>query len=58
MLRSLGLPRFADVIDTALTQVLAEKKIRTPDIGGTNTSFEFTEAICERLTHVVEKKKS
>eukprot|EP01017_Pseudomicrothorax_dubius_P011611 TRINITY_DN1437_c0_g1_i2.p2 TRINITY_DN1437_c0_g1~~TRINITY_DN1437_c0_g1_i2.p2 ORF type:complete len:266 (-),score=83.16 TRINITY_DN1437_c0_g1_i2:1191-1907(-) len=52
MLRALGLPRFADLIDTALSRVLSEKKVRTKDIGGKNTTDEFTNEVCKTIEDI------
>ncbi|CDK28453.1 unnamed protein product [Kuraishia capsulata CBS 1993] len=49
MLRHLGLDAFADKISKATYDVIAEGSIRTPDIGGKNTTTEFTEAILKKL---------
>jgi isocitrate dehydrogenase (NAD+) len=37
-------------LKTAITRVLQEDNIRTPDLGGTATTMEYTEAIIKRLT--------
>lgn len=49
MLRHLGEVEAADRIDAALCRVLAERQIRTRDVGGTATTTEFTEAILAEL---------
>jgi isocitrate dehydrogenase (NAD+) len=49
MLRYLGLPMFADKIAFALNKVLLEGKVRTLDIGGHNTTTQFTEEIIHQL---------
>jgi isocitrate dehydrogenase (NAD+) len=49
MLRYMGLPRFADQIATALSDVLTEGKFKTKDIGGTATTSDFTKAVIHRL---------
>ena len=49
MLRYLGLPRFADQISTAISEVLQERKYRTRDIGGVSTTSEYTRAIIQHL---------
>ena len=36
-------------IDKAVDRVLMEKKVRTPDLGGKNTTVEFGDAISEAL---------
>jgi len=42
MLRYLGLSMFANKISKAVTKTLNSSKVRTPDIGGTNSTTEFT----------------
>lgn len=49
MLRHLGLNEDAEAISDAVMGVLAEKKVATPDIGGHNTTEEFTQAIVAKL---------
>ena len=49
MLRHIGENDAADRIDAALTQVLAEKKHVTRDLGGTSGTKGFTEAIVAKL---------
>ncbi|GBC77744.1 Isocitrate dehydrogenase [NADP] [bacterium HR08] len=49
MLRHLGEAEAADRIYAALCRVLAERQIRTRDLGGTATTTEFTEAILAEL---------
>lgn len=49
MLRHIGDTAAADRIDAALTQVLAEKKQVTRDLGGTAGTKAFTEAIITKL---------
>ena len=36
-------------IDKAVDKVLLEKKVRTPDLGGTNNTVEFGDTIVEAL---------
>jgi isocitrate/isopropylmalate dehydrogenase len=36
-------------LESAVAAVLAEGKVRTPDIGGHSTTEEVTEAILEKL---------
>ncbi len=45
MLRHLGEREAADLISRATIYTLAEKKIRTRDLGGTAHTTEYTEAI-------------
>lgn len=49
MLRHLGLNEHADRISQATYDVLGEGQIRTPDIGGSSTTTEFTDAIIKKL---------
>jgi tartrate dehydrogenase/decarboxylase/D-malate dehydrogenase len=49
MLRHLGLPEAADAIENAIADILAEKKVRTPDIGGTASTRELGSAIASRV---------
>ena len=36
-------------IDNALDAVLKERKIRTPDLGGSNKTYEFGDAVVKTL---------
>ena len=45
MLRHFGVEAAADVVETAIAEVLANGKVRTPDIGGKATTSELGEAI-------------
>jgi len=45
----MGLPNFASEIEHALNKVYKTTKIRTRDIGGTNTSDEFTDEVIKFL---------
>ncbi len=45
MLDHLGLPGAAQKMNTALESVLAEEKIRTPDLGGTSSTSEVASAV-------------
>ena len=49
MLRHIDEGAMADRIMTALAEVLSEGKVRTRDLGGTASTIEFTEAICDKL---------
>src|SRR5262245_25022136 len=49
MLRYIGEDAMADRIMTAVTETLAEGKVRTRDLGGTASTTEYAEAICQRL---------
>jgi tartrate dehydrogenase/decarboxylase / D-malate dehydrogenase len=50
MLRHLGLPEAADTIESTITDVLAERSVRTPDIGGTASTRELGSAIASRVS--------
>ena len=45
MLRHLGASEAADAVEKAITEVLAQSKIRTPDIGGKASTEELGTAI-------------
>jgi tartrate dehydrogenase/decarboxylase / D-malate dehydrogenase len=49
MMEHLGEPEAGARIMNALKSVTGEKKIRTPDLGGKNTTEEFASAIIEKL---------
>jgi isocitrate/isopropylmalate dehydrogenase len=49
MLRHIGEGAVADRIMDAVVETLAEGKVRTRDLGGTATTMEYTDAICQRL---------
>jgi isocitrate dehydrogenase (NAD+) len=49
MLRHIDEAAMADRIMKALSETLAEGKVRTRDLGGTATTVEYTDAICRRL---------
>ena len=49
MLRHLGVPDAADAVETAITNVLAQGNVRTPDIGGTASTKELGAAIAEQV---------
>jgi tartrate dehydrogenase/decarboxylase/D-malate dehydrogenase len=49
MLRHLGASEAADVVENAIAQVLAQSKVRTPDIGGNATTEELGAAIASRV---------
>jgi tartrate dehydrogenase/decarboxylase/D-malate dehydrogenase len=47
MLDHLGHPEAAAEIEDAMAAVLAKTPLRTPDLGGTATTTEFTKAVLE-----------
>lgn len=49
MLRHIGLSKDANALSDAVHGVLADKKVATPDIGGSSTTEEFTKAVLEKL---------
>jgi tartrate dehydrogenase/decarboxylase/D-malate dehydrogenase len=49
MLRHLGASEAADAVENAIAQVLAQSKVRTPDIGGNATTEELGAAIASRV---------
>jgi tartrate dehydrogenase/decarboxylase/D-malate dehydrogenase len=49
MLDHLQLPEAAAEIDRAVASVLAEGKVRTPDLGGTSSTQQVTDAVLEKL---------
>ena len=50
MLHHLGLPEASDAIESAIADVLAERNVRTPDIGGTSSTRELGSAIASRVS--------
>jgi tartrate dehydrogenase/decarboxylase / D-malate dehydrogenase len=51
MLRHLGSPEAADAVEDAIATVLAQGKVRTPDIGGKSTTKELGEAIASIVSN-------
>ncbi|KAH6561140.1 hypothetical protein BASA50_004077 [Batrachochytrium salamandrivorans] len=49
MLRHLGLDEQADRISSALLAVIKEGRVLTPDVGGSSTTTDFTNAIIAKL---------
>ncbi len=49
MLDHLGMNEAARELEAAVAAVLAEGKVRTPDIGGRSSTEEVTEAVLEKL---------
>jgi homoisocitrate dehydrogenase len=49
MLEWLGEKEAADRVEAAVLKVLEEGEIRTPDLGGSNTTDDMAEAVIERL---------
>ncbi|WP_327117656.1 tartrate dehydrogenase [Nocardia sp. NBC_01730] len=55
MLDHLGETKAATAIDHAVAEILAEASIRTPDLGGTNTTTELGTAIAERARKLADR---
>ena len=51
MLRHLGLPFFAEQIQNAVFKTVESGQVRTPDIGGHNSTKEFTKEIIRNLEY-------
>jgi tartrate dehydrogenase/decarboxylase/D-malate dehydrogenase len=49
MLEHLDLADMAGLLMNALSTVVAERKLRTPDMGGKNTTSEVVDEVCEKL---------
>ncbi len=50
MLRHMGFHSYADRIEKSALSVLREGKVLTGDLGGTATTTQFTEAICQKVS--------
>lgn len=50
MLETLGEEKAGERIERAVQEVLKEKKVRTPDLGGRATTSQMGSAIAERLS--------
>jgi len=49
MLEHLGMQEAAAQVDSAVAAVLAEERVRTPDLGGKSSTAEVTDAVLEKL---------
>lgn len=49
MLRHLNLPCFADMVENGVMKTLEQGLVRTPDLGGKNTTTEFTKAVIDNI---------
>ena len=49
MLRHLGYTKEADLVENCTRNILSEKKILTPDLGGDATCMKFAETIAKRM---------
>lgn len=52
MLKHLGLPFFAQRVEQAVYETIAKGAVRTFDIGGTNTTDEFTDEIIKNMASI------
>ena len=52
MLQHLGLDRISEMLTQAMAQVICEKKVRTPDMGGNQGTDQVVEAVCGKLTKI------
>ena len=50
MLDHLELADAANALNGAVTEVLGEKRVRTADLGGSNTTQEVTQAVTEIIS--------
>jgi tartrate dehydrogenase/decarboxylase/D-malate dehydrogenase len=50
MLQHLGIPEAGDAIENAIAEVLAERNVRTPDIGGAASTAQLGSAIASRVS--------
>lgn len=50
MLRHLKLNTYANRIEDAVASTIKDGKVRTRDIGGTNSTRDFTKAVIDRLS--------
>ena len=55
MLDHLGDERAARLVEKAVGQVLGERKVRTPDLGGRSTTTQVGDAIADRILTLGEK---
>lgn len=49
MLFTIGYPRFAKLIESAVTNVYLEGKVLTVDVGGKATTEQFTDRVIEEI---------
>ncbi len=54
MLEHLGRPDLSSAIVKAIEQVLQERRVLTPDLGGTSTTQEVGSAIAEKVKHLIK----
>lgn len=56
MLKYIGLTQYASLVNQAIIDTVLIDKVRTPDIGGSNTTKEVVDSICAKLderAHVI-----
>ncbi|MBO0851811.1 MAG: tartrate dehydrogenase [Pseudonocardia sp.] len=58
MLEHLGHPEASAEVVAAITAVLAKREVRTPDLGGTARTTEFTAAVLDALPTAAEADRS
>ncbi|MGN0483923.1 MAG: isocitrate/isopropylmalate dehydrogenase family protein [Lachnospiraceae bacterium] len=49
MLRHIGMPQWADIVENSVREVLIEGKHITRDIGGSASTAEYTDAVIEKI---------
>jgi tartrate dehydrogenase/decarboxylase / D-malate dehydrogenase len=50
MLRHFGADEAADCVENAIAVILAQAKVRTPDIGGSSSTQELGQAIAKQVS--------
>ncbi|XP_039263751.2 isocitrate dehydrogenase [NAD] subunit gamma, mitochondrial-like [Styela clava] len=55
MLKYIGLQKYASLVNHAIIDTILIDKIRTPDIGGTNSTEDVTNSICMKLEERAHK---
>ncbi|MEN1967903.1 isocitrate/isopropylmalate dehydrogenase family protein [Lentibacillus sp. N15] len=56
MMDNIGSPKMADMIETAVCDVLQKGMVRTRDVGGTGTTKDFGNAVCKSLKNIFGRK--
>ncbi len=57
MLQYLGERDAADLVSNALQRTLAQKQVRTKDLGGTASTTEFTEAVVASMRELKQDEE-
>jgi 3-isopropylmalate dehydrogenase len=57
MLEQLGDERGARLVESAVAEVLGERRVRTPDMGGRSSTGEVGDAIAARVLSIAEKAR-